>query len=362
MALTSSRALAPRPRVDPRSLTRRRVGVFVLVTAVAGVVVLALAMWLGGNLTQSTINGLVIGGTGDLTAWGLSAAKLVMDVSSVGVIGLLLTCVLLPEPEGQPTPTARGCRRTAGRLAVVWAVSTAALLVFTWSDVVDLSVTRLPWGDLFTRTGTVFPDVADYLSATAVAVVIAVGVRVIERRWGALVLLVLAAYNLVPMALQGHASHGTVLKYSLVVHVIAVSLWVGGLGALLWQVRQQPALLAVAVPRFSGIALGCYVAIAGSGIVAVWVLLGSVPAVWGSRYGVLVMLKAGALLALGILGWWHRRHTVHRIRTSPDDTRARRAFVHLAAAEILIMVIAVALAVALSRTASPDTIILHGNQ
>lgn len=73
------------------------------------------------------------------------------------------------------------------------------------------------------------------------------------------------------------------------------------------------------------------------------------------------MLKGATLVALGILGWWHRKHTVGRIRTG-DDGRMRRAFVELAAAEIVIMVIAVALAVALSRTASPDTIGLHGKQ
>lgn len=362
MALTSSRTVVGRRIPDLRSANRRRIRLFVVGTAVAGVVALALAMWLGGNLTQSTINGLVVGGTGNLTGWGLPAAKLVMDLSSVGTIGMLLTCLLLPAPGGGPSPTMQRCQRTASRLAVAWAVATAALLVFTWSDVADQPVTRLPMTKLFTATATTFPDVAQYISCTAVALVIAVGVAVTESRRGASILLLLACYNLVPMALQGHASHGTVLKYSLVVHVLAVSLWVGGLAALVLHVRGEPALLTVAVPRFSTLALGCYVAVAASGLVAVWVLLGSVPAVWGSRYGVLVLLKAAALIALGILGWWHRRHTVHRIRDAVDAARARHAFIQLAAAEIVIMVIAVALAVALSRTASPDTIVLHGNQ
>ncbi|HEX3647863.1 MAG TPA: CopD family protein [Pseudonocardiaceae bacterium] len=362
MALTSARTVAARRIIDLRSVPRRRLTLFVVATAVVGIAALAIALWLGGDLSQSTINGLVVGGTGNLTTWGLSASKLVMDLSSVGVIGLLLTWLLLPVSDGEPSPTVRSCQRTAIWLAVAWAVAMAALLVFTWSDVLDQPVTRLPFTKLFTSTTTVFPDAVAYISGTLVAVVIAVGAAVIESRRGASILLMLACYNLVPMALQGHASHGTVLKYSLVVHVIAVSLWVGGLGALLLHVRREPALLAVAVPRFSSVALGCYVMVAASGIVAVWVLLGSVPALWGSRYGVLVMLKAAALIALGILGWWHRRHTVRRIRTSQNDSRARRAFIQLAAAEVVIMVIAVALAVALSRTASPDTIILHGNQ
>jgi putative copper resistance protein D len=361
MALASSRTVEARRIIDLRPGPRRRIKLFVLATAGAGIVTLVIAMWLGGNLTQS-INGLVVGGTGNLTGWGLSASKMVMEVASVGVIGLLVACLLLPEPDGEPSATVLRCRRSATQLAVVWAIANAALLVFTWSDVVDVPVARLPFAKLFTAGTTVFPDALDYISSTAVAVVIAVGVAVTERRRGALLLLLLASYNLVPMALQGHASHGTVLKYSLIVHVIAVSLWVGGLAALLLHVRQEPALLAVAVPRFSKLALGCYLVVAATGIVAAWILLGSVPALWGSRYGVLVMLKAAALIALGILGWWHRRHTVDRIRTSQDDARVRRAFIQLAAAEIVIMVIAVALAVALSSTASPDTIILHGNQ
>lgn len=362
MALTSPREVVARRGVDLRSLGRRRVKLFVAATGVLGVAALALGLWLGGDLRESTINGLVVGGTGDLTGWGLPVAKLVTELSSVGVIGLLLVCLLLPQPGGEQSPAVLRCQRTASRLAVVWAVATAALLILTWSDVVDRPVTGLPLTKLFTATTTVFPDALRYVSCTAVAAVIAAGVAVTETRRGTLILLLLACYNLVPMALQGHASHGTVLEYSLVVHVIAVSLWVGGLGALLLHVRREPPMLAVAVPRFSTVALGCYVAVAASGIVAVWVLLGSVPAIWGSRYGVLVLLKAAALIALGILGWWHRGHTVNRIRTGTDDRGVRRAFVQLASAEIVVMVVAVALAVALSRTASPDTIVLHGNQ
>jgi putative copper resistance protein D len=207
----------------------------------------------------------------------------------------------------------------------------------------------------------VFPAAADFITSTALALVIAVAISITQTRRGALILLPLAVYNLTPMALQGHASHGTVLKYSLIVHVIAMSLWVGGLAALLIHVRGEPALLAVAVPRFSTIALGCYAAIATSGIIAAWQLLGSVSAIWGSRYGVVVTLKAAALITLGIFGWWHRRHTVQRIRTS-EDSRSRRAFIRLAAAEIAVMVAAVAIAVALSRSASPDTILLHSNR
>jgi putative copper resistance protein D len=367
MALTSSRSAPRRRIVDRRSAEGKsarstKVLLFVGGTVVAGVAALSIALWLGGDLSQSVINGLVIGGTSDLTGWGLPASKLVMEVSSVGVIGMLLGCLLLPQEDDGPSPTAQRCLRTASWLALAWAISTAMLLLFSWSDVIAQPVTQLSITRLFTDTATTFPGAADFVSSIAVALVIAVAVKVTAARWAMLLLLVLACYNLVPMALQGHASHGEVLKYSLIVHVIAVSLWVGGLTALVMHARAEPAQLAVALPRFSVIALGCYIAVAASGSVAVWKLLGAVPALWGSRYGVLVLLKATALIILGILGWWHRRHTVGRISVSDEDGWVRRAFIRLAAAEIVVMVVAVAIAVALSRTASPDTIVLHGNQ
>jgi putative copper resistance protein D len=335
--------------------------VFVAAAGVAGLAALALGMWLGGNLTQSQINGLAIGGTGDFTGWGLAASKLVMDLSSIGVVGLLLTRLLLPEGDPQTSATARRCLRTAAQIALAWGVSSAALLLFNWSNVVAVPVTELPIGKLFADTARTFPDAAEFVATTALALVIAAGLFLTQTRLGALIMLPLSIYNLVPMALQGHAAHGGVLRYSLLVHVVAMSLWVGGLAALLTHVRKEPTLLAVAVPRFSALALGCYAAVAASGIVAAWNLLGSVSAAWGSRYGILVMLKAAALITLGILGWWHRRHSVRRIRTG-EGIRSRQAFIRLAAAEVVVMVAAVALAVALSRSAAPDTILLHSNR
>ena len=361
MASTSSRLSVLQRAIGLPSTNRKRVMAYVAAVAAAGVAALVFGMWLGGNLRQTQIDGLAVGGTGNFTSWGLVASKLVLDVSSVGVIGMLTACLLLPVQDRELSAPARRCLRTASWLALVAGISNAALLLFSWADVVAQPVTTLPIRKLFTDTAATFPDAADYISTTALALVISLAVSVTQTRRGALIVLPLAFYNLVLMALQGHASHGTVLKYSLVVHVIAVSLWVGGLAALLAYARREPTLLAVAVPRFSTLALGCYAAVAVTGIIAAWELLGSVSLVWGSRYGVLAALKAVALITLGVFGWWHRRHTVRRIRAA-DGRRSRRAFIQLSAAEVVVMIIAVALAVALSRSASPDTTKLHSGR
>lgn len=356
---TGSRDAVPRAIAALPSSRRGREALFVVAIAITGLAALAFAMWLGGDLTQSNIQGVEIGGTGNFTGWGLPISNLVMELATVGVIGMLLACLLLPADAGKQSRTEQRCLRTASRLALVWVLSDVALMIFTWSDVSAQSVSLLPITKLFTDPLGVFPGAADFVSTTAVALMIAVGTVVTETRRGVMILLPLAVYNLVPIVLRGHASHGTVLEISLILHVIAASLWVGGLAALLLHARAEPALLAVAVPRFSTIALGCYIAIGLSGIVAAMQLLGwQVPWLWETRYGVLVMLKIAALIALGIFGWWHRQHTVGRLRAGPAG-RPRRAFAQLAGAEVLLMVGAFAIAIALSRTASPDTILLH---
>lgn len=358
MLSTSTSSWARQATIDARAALRQRVWMYAAGTAVAGAAALVFGMWLGGNLVQRKINGLLVGGTASFTEWSVSASKLVLNVASVGVIGMLVGCLLLPETDGGLGAPARRSLRTARWLALVWGIANAALLMFSWSDVAAQPVTTLPIGRLFTDTAATFPDAGAYVSSTALALVISVALSVTTTRLGALIVLPLALYNLMPMALQGHAAHSTVLKFSLILHIVAASLWVGGLAALLIHARGEPAALAVAVPRFSRLALACFAAVAVTGLISAWELLGRVSAAWETRYGVTVMLKAAALVALGILGWWQRRHTVSRVR-SGEGRPARRAFIRLAAAEIVVMVAAVALAVALSRTASPDTILQH---
>jgi putative copper resistance protein D len=279
-----------------------------------------------------------------------------MDLSAIGVIGLLLTCLLLPAHDRELDAMARSCLRTATWLSLVASASTALLLMFTWSDVSAQPVTAFPFGKLFTDTAQTFPDAAVFLTSILLALVIAAGATITRTRRGALVLLLLAVYSLVTMGKEGNASHSGTITWSMVVHVSALSLWVGGLAVLVTHVRRDPELLAVVVPRFSTLAGVCYLAVAASGIVGASEMLDyTLPNLWGTRYGVLVMIKVGALIALGICGWWHRRRTVPRIRTG-QGSRARRGFIRLAAAEVLIMVVAAALGVALSRTSSPDMI------
>jgi putative copper resistance protein D len=108
----------------------------------------------------------------------------------------------------------------------------------------------------------------------------------------------------------------------------------------------------VVAGRYSQLALACFVAVGTSGVVNAAIRLGSFPdgvsELWQSRYGWLVLGKLAAFVALGWFGWRHRSRTLPHLAAGRPG-----AFRRLAAAELVLMSLTVALAVALSRSPTP---------
>jgi putative copper resistance protein D len=329
---------------------RRRSTRFVAAAAGAAVVALAIGLWIGDELPKSDIPAGFVD-PGAATNLGLPFSRLVVDLSAIGTAGMLLTAILVPRTDGTLSDAARRCLTSAARSALVWAVATLVWLLFYWSDLLAVPVIRLPVAQLFHGAALSFPEAVRFMVAAAVALIVALGAIVTRSAWGAGVLLLLTGYNLLPFTTTGHAEHSPVIAYALTGHVFALVLWVGGLAGLLIHVRRSPALLAVAVPRFSALALACYVVVGGTGVVMAWLNLGAPAELWRSRYGVLVLGLAAAQAMLGIFGWWHRRHAVRAVA----ERRSSGAFIRLAAAEAVIMACAVAFGVALSRATTPAT-------
>jgi putative copper resistance protein D len=170
-----------------------------------------------------------------------------------------------------------------------------------------------------------------------------------------------AVVGLLPLALAGHAAgaedHGTAVN-ALAVHLVGVTVWVGGLVAL---AIMRPALgrdLAPTVERFSVLAGWCFAAVALSGVQSAFIRVNG----WsdlGTRYGLLLVVKTVALVLLGYAGWRHRRALLPALRATRSATAegsassATAAFVRLVVAELVVMGVAVGVAVALSRSAPP---------
>ena len=129
----------------------------------------------------------------------------------------------------------------------------------------------------------------------------------------------LGAGLLLTPGLAGHASTQDLVPLALasdVVHLVAVSLWLGGLALLALAVlpRRRPDELAAVVPRFSKVAFGAVVAILVTGVFQGWREVRSKAALTDTTYGKLLIIKVVLFALLVGLGYLSRRHVQARYR------------------------------------------------
>ncbi|MEV5451823.1 cytochrome c oxidase assembly protein [Streptomyces sp. NPDC052535] len=306
------------------------------------------AVWAGGG-TAAGVPG--IEDAGALTTWGLPTARAVSDAAAVATVGaLLLVVVLLPGGRALSAVQLRYLLWAACASAV-WTAASAVTLVFTLSDLFAQPVSAvLSPAIVADFVSTDAQGRAYALSAAAAGTIATMCVGVGTARWARLALL-LAVVGLLPPAFTGHSSaagnHDAAVT-SLALHLVGVAVWVGGLVFVLVVAARREDSAVDAARRFSPLAGWSLLAVAASGIVNAAVRLPSLTDVFSSRYGAMILVKTVALAGLGGIGLWHRRRTLPALL----DGR-RRAFVRLAAGELLLMAAAMGLAVGLSRTPAP---------
>ncbi len=192
---------------------------------------------------------------------------------------------------------------------------------------------------------------ASWLTTAALAGFTAVAAREADRPVGAWTALALSMLTLLPPAFTGHAATAgdhDLAASSLVIHIVSVTLWVGGLLALVWYAWVDGRFISLAVRRFSPVALVCYIAIGISGVVNAVIRVHPLDELWSTGYGRILLAKTLAFVALGCIGWWHRQRTI------PELEQGRvHAFRRFAVWEAAIMVSTIGLAVALAQTPPP---------
>lgn len=121
----------------------------------------------------------------------------------------------------------------------------------------------------------------------------------------------LAVSLLLALAWMGHLSTGegwTLMSRILAdsLHLLASGIWLGGLPLLIYWLswasrRHEPGVESVAaeaIRRFSGLALLCVSVLVLTGLANAWELVGTIPALIGTTYGRLLLLKVGLLVPL----------------------------------------------------------------
>ncbi|MEU4223950.1 bifunctional copper resistance protein CopD/cytochrome c oxidase assembly protein [Nonomuraea sp. NPDC026600] len=316
----------------------------------AALVALVIAMVAGGAAFPRIIPGLP--DAGPITRWGLPVSKLWMDAAGVVTIGLLLAAAaLLPNDKGLLGKTALGYVKAASWSALSWAAAAFAAIVFGAADFFARPVTEVFESNYLTGFAT------QYSQGISLTLVVLFGVAIALFSRGAITagaaagLLVLALATLLPPALTGHSSSSPnhdLATSGLALHLLTLSLWVGGLAVVaLHAVRKLPQL-EIAAARFSRLALWCYIGVGASGVFSVLARLTAVSDLWTSAYGVLIVAKIIAFVLLGYVGWWHRQRTLAGLSAGRHG-----AFARLAGGELLLMSATMGLAVVLSRTAPP---------
>ncbi|ROS78194.1 putative copper resistance protein D [Curtobacterium sp. PhB130] len=316
------------------------------VLVLAAFVSLLIALVIGGGA-----NAALIADPGAAVRFGLPIARVVVDLSAAATIGgLALATIGL----SRTAPEWNRAIDVAAAAAGVWTVASAVTTFFTFLSVAGSKVSL---DEQFGQSMGVFLTGTDLGLAWLVTVLVAAAVTVLcfaVRSRGMVALTAgVSMIGLIPLAQQGHAagtaSHDAAVT-ALGLHLVGAALWVGGLVML---VLVRPVVpgdrLAVVVGRYSSIALGCFVLVAVSGIASAQIRVGALSNLF-TPYGVLILVKIGAIVAMGVLGAVQRRRAIVALSTAPAR---HRPFWTLIVLELAVMGVASGFAAALGRTATP---------
>jgi putative copper export protein/cytochrome c oxidase assembly factor CtaG len=318
-----------------------------VVTAVVLTTATGLAVSGGATATGRSAG---LSDAGGVTARLLPLTRSLFDLAAVGTIGAVLALAWLV-PHGAPAVVGRRLRTAAAAWAAAWFVAAALNLLASVSQVVGVPVVRLLGSLDLLSYGIGLPQGRAMLLVMVGALALALWIGTVRTTTGCRAWSFVAPALMAPLLATGHAATASdhfLATEMLLVHVIAVTLWMGGLLALVVHLRAFPSVLPDAVRRFSVLALPCFAVVGLSGLVSAWTRLGLDPGVWTSTYGVLLLLKIGAFATLGYLGWLHRSRSLASLRAGGP-----RVFARIAAVEVVVLGVAVGLAVVLARTAPP---------
>ncbi len=237
----------------------------------------------------------------------LAISKFLSLASGITTIGLLLAIgFFLLDIEGKLGQTAQRLRKFAALAALTWAMTTGLSILATLANILGTDISQA-LDPTSIRSFISQVTLGKYMFIQlCLALLVASFVSRIKAVAGANILLVLSIAALVAPVFESHAassgSHALAIG-SLVVHVVAISFWVGGLVAIS---ILNSADRAIALPRFSALALWAAIAVTASGTANAWSRL-NFKGAWSSDYARLVLVKVGLTAILIFFGYLNRR-------------------------------------------------------
>ena len=303
------------------------------------------ALQFGGAATPEPI-----ADPGPVVRYGLPLAKLIVNIGASGTIGAL---VLASFAMSRDKPEFGLALDIAAASAGVWAVASAAAGFFSFMTLYlqPISIDDR-FGDLLAQFLTEQELGQSWLYTTLIAAALTVLCFAVRNQTLVAFMAAGSIAGLIPMALQGHAggtaSHDAATS-AIWLHIVFAAIWLGGLLTLVISSRTlDKGRIVPLLTRYSTLALVSFVVVAASGYVSAEIRVGTLGNLL-TPYGILVLVKVGALGVLGVFGVMQRRYLIGRMTA----TGARKYFWWLVTAEIAFMGLASGVAAALGRTATP---------
>jgi putative copper export protein len=292
----------------------------------------------------------------DLVSGLLPVLQWLDRVLAISVVGALFAVnFLLPSQAENPHFKVR---RAISISSCIWAIATFLLVIFKLAEIVNISIpetfsqpTMLKSYLLQIRAGQAF------LIQILGALILASFVLWVRSKTGIRLLFLFSLGLLIPTAFSGHSHSGAESKHQLAiaswaVHIITVSLWVGGVLVLVVMGFMRSQEFSIAARAFSPYALFFYWTILASGIVNGSLRIGAIDQLWATSYGQLMLAKIALLILLGFFGAYYRKRILSRI----DNSEVKPMFQKLLSAELFFMAFTVMLGVLLSQTSTPPAL------
>ena len=247
-------------------------------------------------MSQSLISGL------------LTVFKFTSITSSFLLVGSLLAITFLTlDINGKVAQTNFQLRKLAAISSLIWMFSNITFIVLTLANILNSSISEVLQPNIL-RSFLTQVALGQYLFVQLLlSILISIAIpRFNSIGTGTFLLLATLLAIVVPVFQSHSASSGSHLMAigSLAIHVIALALWVGGVFALAFL---APETRAVAVPRFSVLALWAAIAVVVSGSVNAFIRLNFKEA-WSSNYTNLVLAKVFLTAGLIAIGYLHRKN------------------------------------------------------
>ena len=295
-------------------------------------------------ITQITLPGQ-FSDPGAVVRWGTPIVKLVMNFSMAIAIGSLVFSAFALNPQQQ-----KRLQPISSWSAAIWLLSAAIYFVMTYLSAAGITIS---YGPEFSSGLWLFATEIELgvLLAWNLGFAFILSLSTIMFPSGRMIAVnaALAIAGLYPLAESGHASsdvgHALAVN-SMLMHLVGISVWVGGLIALFAIYFDDSNQRTALVKRYSTLALFAFILVAISGLTGGFIRMYE-PADLLTSYGQLLIAKAVILVLLGLFGAWHRLRLIRSIESDSSS------FIRIVGIELAIMGIALALATALARTAPP---------